>query len=144
MAPEGIRPASRMREIASGMVAAEVLPEVMMSSATIASSRRPSAAASGSIMRRFAWWGTNTSMSAMVRPAASTICFEIFGASRSAQPSTWRPCWEKAGPSPLMVTASASSGTVPHTTGEMPGSSEARSTIAPAPSAVRMQVVRSV
>jgi hypothetical protein len=57
-----------MRESASGMVAAEVLPDVTMSRATIALVA-PSRLAIASMMRRLAWCGMNPASYSGATPA---------------------------------------------------------------------------
>src|SRR5690606_36726343 len=69
--PAGILPACHHLESPSGMDAAEVLPDSTMSVTTTFDSR-PSALARGSMMRRFAWCATSTSMSSSETPERST------------------------------------------------------------------------
>ena len=134
---------------ASGIEADDVFPECTMSSATRRSSRAPllrSRLATASMMRRFAWWGTSTSMSDGVRPASS-IARSATGATRVvAQRNTAWPSWCRARVSGLIRIVCDWSPALPQATGPMPtdsASEAAPTTAAPAPSAKMMQVERS-
>src|SRR5690606_14982467 len=141
--PAGILPACHHLESPSGMDAAEVLPDSTMSVTTTFDSR-PSALARGSMMRRFAWCATSTSMSSSETPERSTTVRARSAARVMAHLKTARPSWANFSCGVSMSTAGVRSGSEPHVTGPTPGSSVARSTAAPAPSAVRMHVLRSV
>ncbi|OLT01927.1 hypothetical protein BJF90_29910 [Pseudonocardia sp. CNS-004] len=140
----------RMWSMASGIDADEVFPEWMMSSATTMSSRAPSLRrrrATASTMRRLAWWGTNTSMSAGVSPAIS-IAFNATGAILVvAQRNTAWPSCASALFSGLMRMAWAMSPALPQASGPTPteaASAAGPRTAAPAPSAKMIAVERSV
>ena len=137
-----------MWSMAIGIEADDVLPEYWMSSATRRSSRAPAwrrRFAIASTMRRLAWWGTSTSMSAGVRPAASTARRATGAILVVAQRKTAWPSWRSASVSSMWIVETRSPA-APQTTGPTPTSSSVvagPSTAAPAPSAKMMQVERS-
>ena len=126
-AAPGRRTAPRRRSTisvsASGIDADEVLPDSTMSSATTRVRRRRACLAIASMMRRLAWCGTNTSMSAgldagqlgsaRARPGRSAVV---------AQRKTAWPSWWRYGlPARRSRWRRRSSPALPQTTGPMPG-----------------------
>src|SRR5882757_10064414 len=144
--PDGISRRSSNFDSASGILAADVLPDSMMSRATTAFST-PSLRASGSMIRRFAWCGTNAASSLGSTPAFSHTCRASGGNAYVAQRNTDWPACLMYGRHPSIWITSFNSGAEPQTTGLMPaGSSSAQAVTiaAPAPSPNRTAVDRSL
>src|SRR5690625_24818 len=88
--PSSMRPSSSALRSASGMEAVELFPY----SSTVTTTRSissPSFWRAASMMRRFAWWGTNRLMSAGSRPAFSTASRVDVSMTRTANLNTSRP-----------------------------------------------------
>ena len=110
------------------------------------------------MIRAFAWWGISRSTSSGPNPDFSSSCRHAFDISTTARLKTSRPfgiwiAWSfasteawlagSAEPPPGMIRISAARPSAPRTEPSTPGSSERRSTTAPAPSPNSTQVVRS-
>jgi cytochrome P450 len=145
-APDGISPRLIMAVRASGMDAADVLPEWTMSVATLAWGA-PSLPAIDSMMRRFAWCGTNAASSLGAIPAAAHARLATGCSAVVAQRNTaWPSCVKKDRRS-LMMILSRCVPSLPQITGPIPGravSVAGPTTAAPAPSAKMTHVLRSV
>lgn len=74
--------------MASGIEAADVLPVVSMSRATVTCSGSFSVFTIESMIRMFAWCGMKTSRSSAEIPAASRACWATFAISKTAQRKT--------------------------------------------------------
>lgn len=90
-------PVARSRSIASGIEAAEVLPVVRMSRATVTCSGSLRVFTIESMIRTLAWCGMKTSRSSALIPAASSACWATFAISNTAQRNTAWPSWVIAG-----------------------------------------------
>ncbi len=90
-------PVANSRSMASGMEAAEVLPVVATSRATVTCSGSPSVLTIESMIRMFAWCGMKTSRSSARTPARSSASWATFAISKTAQRKTAWPSWVIAG-----------------------------------------------
>src|SRR5690625_414504 len=90
-------PSRTRRSVARGIEAAEVLPVSAMSRAMTTLSGSFSCLASWSMMRMFAWWGMNTSISSGEMPAASIARAATFAISKLAHLNTVGPFWRSVG-----------------------------------------------
>jgi hypothetical protein len=105
-----------------------------------------------SMIRMFAWWGTNASMSSAVTPAASRAFCATGAICQTAHLKTDWPSWRSVGqPAPSSRVAShecvcrmawAWLPSEPQMVGPMPGVSDGPMTTAPAPSPSRNEMVR--
>lgn len=145
-------PVARSRSIASGIEAADVLPVVRTSRATVTCSGSLSVFTIESMMRSLAWWGMKTSRSSGESPEASSASLATFAISNTAQRNTAWPSCVIAGNLPelsysfhgtVCLMVSDLSPSDPHTVGPMCGSWEGPTTTAPAPSPNRKAVARS-
>ena len=139
--------------MASGIEAAEVFPVSAMSRATTTCSGSLRTLTSWSMIRMFAWWGTKTSMSSGVRPAASIARRATGAICHTAHLKTLAPSWRSVGHSPVRWASChdavwpmrpAWPPSEPQTVGPIPGTSEGPTTAAPAPSPSRNEMARSV
>ena len=133
---DAARPSASIRWTASGMLADEVLPVVTMSSATTTESPRSRAFTMDSVIRWLAWWGTRTSMSASVTPAALQAASATLGMASAAHLKTRRPCMlidgrPQAGVGAVLGRSRARAGaprragpSLPQTTGPTPSRSD--------------------
>src|SRR3954453_3734268 len=123
--PDLASPDSSSSVSASGIEAAEVLPDCTMSRATTVRSGRPSFLVIDSTMRRLAWCGAKTSMSSGPTPAASMASTSVsvsFVVARG-----WR-AWAAIAMNPVPTEISIAlcwSPSLPQATGPMRGSSVA-------------------
>ena len=121
-----------------------MLPERTTSRAITVFSPKPSRLVIDSMIRRLAWCGANTSMSAGVTPARSMACISASVSLVVAQRYTAWPAMAMYWVPAAISIAECWSPSLPQATGPMPGSSDAPTTAAPAPSAKITAVDRSV